>query len=186
MSLGAPLLSSLDARVEAALFAAGRPVTESELAALLPRGADVAGTLARVAAFWKGRGISVAKTADGWTMQGDASLLPEETRLSNRRLSPAAIATLAVIAMHQPVSVPQIEKVRGVKLARGIVDSLKDAGLVAELGRRQGTGQAVPLVVTEKFLERFDLESLSDLPTSEEVFALDLIDPEADRATAKG
>lgn len=174
MTAGTPLLSHLDARIEAALFAAGRPVTVAEIEKLLPAGVDVLSALRRIQEFWSGRGITLEKTPDGWVMRADTSILPEDTPLAVRRLSEAAIATLAVIAMHQPVTLSQIEKTRGVKLARGIMDSLLRAGLVIEEGRLPGTGGAVLYGVTERFLERFDLESLADLPTAEEAFLLDL------------
>lgn len=174
MSVGTPLLSSLDARVEAALFAAGRVVTINEIAALLPHGVDVQASVRRVQEFWADRGIQLEKHADGWVMRANVALLPEDTPLTVRRLSEAAIATLAVIAMHQPVTLAQIEKTRGVKLARGIIESLLRSGLVFEAGRASGTGGAISYAVTEKFLERFDLQSLADLPTAEEAFLLDL------------
>ena len=174
MTTGTPLLSHLDARIEALLFAAGRPVAVGEIEGLLPSGVDVASALRRIQEFWSGRGITLEKTSDGWLMRAETSLLPEDAPLTVRRLSEAAIATLAVVAMHQPVTLSQIEKTRGVKLARGIMESLLRAGLVTEEGRLPGTGGAALYGVTEKFLERFDLESLADLPTAEEAFLLDI------------
>lgn len=179
MNIGTPLLSTLDARVEAAIFAAGRPVSEAELVRLLPVGADVSASLKRVEAFWAERGIRVLKGQDGWSVQAVRELVPDAMSLSSRTMSKAAVATLAVIAMHQPVTVTQIERIRGVKLGRGIIEGLKTAGLISEMGRRSGTGQAATYGVTVKFLERFDLESLSDMPTPEEVFALDIADDPA-------
>lgn len=173
-SIGTPLLASLDARIEAALLAAGRPIKEPELARHLPHGVDVRASLERIAAFWKDRGINLHQVAAGWVMEARTELLPEATPLTGRKLSEAAIATLAAIAMHQPVTIPQIEKIRGVKVLRAIIDSLVAGGLVEEVGRKSGTGRAIAYAVTQKFLERFDLESLAALPTPEEAFLLDL------------
>lgn len=174
MAEGTPLLSTLDSRIEAALFAARRPVKESEIAKLLPAGTDVAAALLRIQQFWNDRGIRIAPLPAGWIVEADTAALPDDTPLSVRKLSEAAIATLAVIAMHQPVTVAQIEKVRGVKVLRAILDSLEASGLIAQAARRVRTGLPIAYVVTPKFLERFDLSSLSDLPTSEEALMLDL------------
>jgi segregation and condensation protein B len=171
---GAPLLSPLDARVEAALFAAVRPVQEREFAVLLPDGSDVYGALRRVAAFWEGRGILVLCGPDGWTMRTRTDLLPDASS-KLRRFTDAAGATLIAIAMHQPVTVQQIEAIRGVKLARDIVEGFEKAGLVRAVGRRRGSGRAVMWEVTEKFLEWAELDQLSDLPSPEEAMMLDLV-----------
>lgn len=171
---GTPLLSSLDARIEAAVFAAKAPVKEKDLAKLLPDSADIKGALQRIAAFWSDRGVRVQEGVDGWSVRTAEEYMPERQTAGSRRLSTASIATLAVIAMHQPVTVQQIERIRGIKLGRGIIEGLKTAGLVVEMGRRGGSGQPIAYGVTLTFLERFDLESLSDLPTSEEAMMLDL------------
>ena len=171
---GAPLLTSLEARVEAAIFAAGRAVSEKELREVIPAGADLGPIMASIAKFWSTRGIRLEGSSEGWFFKADQTLLPQDNGLSSRRLSTAAIATLATIAMHTPATVAQIEKVRGVKVARPIIDSLVDAGLIAEVGRGRGAGKAVAYGVTELFLQRFGLRALADLPTSEEAFLLDL------------
>lgn len=173
-TLGAPLLSTLEARVEAAIFGAGRAVSEKELRAILPEGTDVASIMTSINMFWAKRGIHLEGGPDGWLFTADKEFLPQDSGLSSRRLSGAAIATLAAIAMHTPATVVQIEKVRGVKVARPIIDSLVDAGLIAEVGRGRGAGKAVAYGVTELFLQRFGLRALADLPTSEEAFLLDL------------
>ena len=161
--------------MEAAVFAAGRPVAEHELEALLPDGADVLESLQRIAGFWGGRGVFFGRADGGWVARSRKEIVPVASVETSKRLSKAAVATLAVIAMHQPVTVAQIEKVRAVKLGRGILEGLKDAGLVAEVGRRSGSGQAPTYGVTMKFLETFDLQSLADMPTPEEAFALDVV-----------
>lgn len=170
-----PLFATIDQRIEAALLASHRPIKESEFANLLPEGTDVRGAILRLEAFWRDRGGEIRKDDGGWALHANVDMLPADQRLgSGRRLSEQAIATLAVIAMHQPITVKQIETVRGVKLGRGVIESLVDAGLVGVVGRRRGTGQAIAYGTTGKFLERAGLNALSDLPTPEEAFALDL------------
>lgn len=172
-----PLFATLDQRIEAALFAASRPLKPERLSEILPAGADVVGAIERICAFWKGRGIQVVHEGGGYLMRARAELLPAEARLgSGRKLSEQAVATLAVIAMHQPVTLKQIETVRGVKLGRVVLDALVDAGLIEVVGRRRGTGTAAAYATTAKFLDRTGLSSLSDLPTPEEAFSLDLSD----------
>ena len=170
-----PLFATIDQRIEAALLSSVRPIKEGEFAALLPAEADVVGAIARIKEFWSGRGGEVKKEDGGWTLRARSELLPADQRLgSGRRLSEQAIATLAVIAMHQPITVKQIETARGVKLGRGVLDGLLEAGLVELVGRRRGTGQAAAYGTTARFLERTGLGALQDLPTPEEAFALDL------------
>lgn len=172
---GLPLLASLDARVEALLAASPAPVPGPRLAALLPEGTDVAACLGRIAAFWEGRGLVLERGPEGVRLRARAELVPEEAAGVGRRLSEGAVATLAAIAVHQPIAVPQIEAVRNVRLARGIVESLERAGLVEEVDRRRGTGRAKLYGTTPRFLETIGLEALSDLPTPEEIMHLDIV-----------
>ncbi len=135
--VGLPLLASLDARVEALLAASPGPVPEARIASLLPEGSDVAACLARIASFWEGRGLRLERGGDGVRLRAREELVPEVAKGNGRRLSEGAVATLAAIAVHQPIAVPQIEAVRNVRLARGIVESLERAGLVEEVDRRR-------------------------------------------------
>jgi len=170
-----PLFATLDQRVDALLFATVRPIKPEDIAKLLPEGADVVGAIARVEARRRGRGVEVIKEASGYMMRARQDLLPGDERLGGgRKLSEQAVATLAVIAMHQPVTLRQIETVRGVKIGRAVVDGLIGSGLVEVVGHRRGTGQAAAYGVTTRFLERTGLAALSDLPTPEEAFALDI------------
>ena len=171
---GAPLFTTAEARIEAAIFAASRPVLERELQVLLPEGVDVHAALKSIAAFWSKRGVEVVRTPSGWIMRAREDLLPEEQSTTLRRLSDAAGATLMTIAMHQPITVQQIETIRGVRLARGIVESLEGSGLVRSVGRKGGSGRAVMYEVTERFLDWAGLDQLSDLPSTEEAMMLEL------------
>jgi len=161
-------------------------VTEARLAALLPEGADLEGCLGRLAAFWEGRGAMFSRAGGEVSLAGRADLLPPEGAVTGRKLSEGAVATLATIAIHQPISVPQIEAVRGVKLARGIVESLERAGLAEVADRRRGTGRAKLYATTDLFLESIGLDALSDLPTPEEILHLDIVDPDPVSAAGSG
>ena len=172
--LDTPLLSSLRSRVEAALASARKPVSAADLEAVLPRGVDVRALVAEVAAFWEGRGVSVAGDDTGWSMRAREELLPAGDPAPLRRLSEAAGATLMAIAMHQPATVRDIERVRGVRLARGMLEGLEASGLVRVVGRRRATGRAALHETTERFLDAVGIDELSDLPTLEEALLMDL------------
>ena len=174
--VGAPLLASLDARIEALVVASPRPLALAEIKRALPHGTDVEGALGRISGFWEGRGAELVETPDGFTIRARAGLAPVEKVGQARRLSESAMATLAVIAMHQPISVAQIEKVRSVKLARGIIEWLVEAHLVEEVDRRRGTGRAKLYGTTDAFLRATGLSALSDMPTPEEVIHTDIVD----------
>lgn len=157
--------------IEALLVAAGRPVTVAEISSALP-GIDVAAAVSRLGSFWNGRGMELSQGRDGISLLPSRSVaagLAEAEGRRGRRLSEAAIATLAVIVMHQPVTIPDIERLRGIRLSRGILDSLMDSGLVRIAMRRTDAGRAAAYVSTEDFLERLGLGSLGDLPTAEEI-----------------
>lgn len=174
--LGSPLLATLESRVESLLLAAGRALPPAEISALLPEGTDLGAILDRLEAFWSGRGIVLQRTSAGCRLRARAELVPEtDSQRSTRKLSEGAVSTLAVIAMHQPITVPQIETVRRVKLARGIVESLEEAGLIEGGDRRRGTGRAIRYETTEKFLVLTGLSALSDMPTPEEVLHTEIV-----------
>ena len=169
--------------MEAVIFAAGRPVDAATLAAQLPDGTDVEAGLARLAAHYQHRGIHLAKVAGGWTFRTAPDLAEHLTihRVVRRRLSRAALETLAIIAYHQPVTRAEVEEIRGVHMGRGTLDILLEAGWIAPKGRRRTPGRPVTWVTTKGFMEHFGLESLDDLPGVEELDAVGLLedaDPE--------
>ena len=172
---GLPLLVSLDARIEALLAASDGPVPLVEIAAVLPAGTDLAGCLDRIGGFWEGRGIELHREDGGAWLRAREALVPPRPEPAARRLSQEAIATLAVIAMHQPVAVAQIERVRRVRLARGLVESLVETGLVEEVDRRRGTGRAKLYGTTPAFLTLVGIGSLSEMPTPEDVLHNEIV-----------
>jgi segregation and condensation protein B len=163
--------------VEALLFAAGGPLSEAEIAARLPEGADVAGAIAALQARYEGRGVQLVRVAERWRFQTaeDLAWLMTEERDEPRRLSRAAQETLAIVAYHQPVTRAEIEAVRGVQASKGTLDVLLELGLVRMRGRRRTPGRPITYGTTDAFLEHYGLASLADLPGMAEMRAAGLL-----------
>jgi segregation and condensation protein B len=171
-------LHDTERMVEALLFAAAGPLSEADLQARLPEGADVRRALAELRARYEGRGVELEYVAERWrfrTAPDLASLMTEE-REDPRRLSKAALETLAIIAYHQPVTRAEIESVRGVSLSKGTLDVLLELGFVRLRGRRRTPGRPVTYGTTDAFLEHFGLASLADMPGAAEMKAAGLLD----------
>jgi len=163
--------------IEALLFASSVPVTEMEIADRLPEGSDVAALLGELEHHYRDRGVTLAKIAGGWTFRTAPDLaqrLKLETTVQ-RRLSRAAVETLAIVAYHQPVTRAEIEEIRGVQISKGTMDTLMEAGWIAPKGRRETVGRPVTWGTSEAFLQHFSLGDLSDLPGMEELKAAGLI-----------
>jgi len=166
--------------LEAVLFAAADPLPESVLAAHLPAGAPVRELLAALAEFYAGRGINLVELAGGWafrTAPDLASALSREAEVQ-KKLSRAALETLAIVAYHQPVTRADIEEIRGVAVSRGTLDILFEQGWIAPRGRRRSPGRPATWVTTPAFLDHFGLAGLDDLPGIEELKAAGLLDAE--------
>ncbi len=163
--------------LEALLFAAAEPLDEATLTARLPDGVDVAAALDELAESYRRRGVNLVRVAGKWALRTapDLAHLLESVREVPRRLSKAALETLAIIAYHQPVSRAEIEEVRGVGLSRGTLDLLMEAGWVRIRGRRRSPGRPVTYGTTDAFLEHFGLEALGDLPGLDELKATGLL-----------
>jgi len=168
----------IERRVEALLFAAAGPLSAAEIARRLPEGADVGGAIAGLRARYQGRGVELECVADRWRFRtaSDLSFLMTEEREEPRRLSKAALETLAIIAYHQPCTRAEVESVRGVSLSRGTLDLLLEMGFVRLRGRRRTPGRPVTYGTTDRFLEHFSLASLYDLPGVQEMKAAGLLD----------
>jgi segregation and condensation protein B len=164
--------------VEALLFAAAEPLGLEEIAARLPSGADVGGVLTELEELYRNRGVNVVRVAGKWTLRSAPDLAPRLMleRTVARKLSRAAVETLAIVAYHQPVTRGEIEQIRGVALSKGTLDTLMEAGWVRPRGRRQTPGRPATWVTTEEFLSHFGLDSLSDLPGVDELKAAGLLD----------
>jgi segregation and condensation protein B len=165
--------------VEAILFAADKPLTPAEIAAYLPEGAETDALLAELAASYEARGVILVERGGRWLFQTapDLAHVLRRERDEQRKLSRAAIETLAIIAYHEPVTRAQIEEIRGVSISRGTVDVLMEAGWVRPAGRRKAPGRPLQFATTPLFLAHFGLESRRDLPGIAELKAAGLLDP---------
>lgn len=164
--------------LEAVLFAAEEPLDEASLRERLPAGVDVRAVLARLAGDYAERGIRLARIAERWAFHTAPDLAPllRREREVPRKLSRAAVETLAVIAYHQPVTRAEIEEIRGVSLSKGTLDVLLQSGWVRLRGRRKVPGRPVTYGTSDEFMIHFALESLDDLPGIEELRAAGLLD----------
>ncbi len=165
------MLPSADRRqklrvVEALLFAAREPLDVVTLAAHLPAGEDVGALVGELQAHYAQRGVHLVAVAGKWQFRTapDLSGLLERERTEERKLSKAALETLAIIAYHQPATRAEIEDVRGVTLSKGTLDVLLETGWVRMRGRRRAPGRPVTYGTTDGFLEHFGFASLGDLP----------------------
>jgi segregation and condensation protein B len=163
---------------EALLFAAGEPLSEEALGQRLGEDADIDGLLHELAGSYSGRGINLVRLADGWAFRTNPDFAPflQIERPVGRKLSRAAVETLAVIAYHQPVTRAEIEEIRGVALGKGTLDTLMEAGWVRPKGRRMTPGRPLLWATTRGFLTHFGLDTLSDLPAGEELRAAGLLE----------
>jgi len=174
----APPIAEQERMVEAILFAATDPVTVADLAQRLPHGCDPAEALAYLRRRYEGRGVRLVRVGDGWAFRTapDLGHLMHREVTENRKLSRAAIETLAIIAYHQPATRAEIEEIRGVAVSRGTVDQLLELDWIRFGRRRMTPGRPVTFVVTEGFLDHFGLESARDLPGLRELRQAGLLD----------
>jgi segregation and condensation protein B len=168
--------------IEALLFASPQPVTEEDIASRLPDGLDVPALLADLQKDYEGRGVEPIKVAGKWSFRTATDLGPRlKIRLKQtRRMSRAALETLAIIAYHQPVTRSEIEEIRGVGLSRGTLDLLLEIGWIRPSGRRRVPGRPLQWRTSQVFLEHFGLDSLDDLPGRDEMKAAGLLDARPD------
>ena len=174
----APSIPEQQRMVEAILFASSTPVTVAELKNRMPQGSDPVFALDELKEQYSSRGVNLVKVGDGWAMRtsADLSFLMRKETIETRKLSRAAVETLAIIAYHQPVTRLEIEEVRGVGVSKGTVDLLLEMDWI-KFGRRKMTpGRPVTFVVTQHFLDHFGLESAKDLPGLKELKSAGLLE----------
>ena len=176
-------LSSADHRfelrmLEALLFASAEPLGEKELADRLPEGVDIAALVGELQAAYAGRGVNLVRVAGKWAFRtaDDLSFLLQREALEQKKLSRAALETLAIIAYHQPVTRAEIEDVRGVSISKGTLDVLLETGWVRLRGRRRTPGRPITYGTSDAFLEHFALDAVADLPGLEELRGAGLLD----------
>jgi segregation and condensation protein B len=164
--------------LEAVLFAATEPLTEFEIVDRLPEGAPVPALLAAATELYANRGVNLTMAGGRWFFR-TAEDLAEELRVHMkvpRRLSRAAMETLAIVAYHQPVTRAEIEEIRGVGLSKGTLDALFESGWIAPRGRRRTAGRPVTWGTTPGFLQTFGLAAIGDLPGLDDLRAAGLLD----------
>jgi segregation and condensation protein B len=164
--------------LEAMLFASAEPLDEKALAERLPQGVDVRAALARLQEDYAARGVNLTRINGKWTFRtaSDLSWLLSKETVETRKLSRAAIETLAIIAYHQPVTRAEIEEIRGVTTSKGSVDVLLETGWIRPRGRRKAPGRPVTYGTNEAFLSHFGLDSVGDLPGLDELKGSGLLD----------
>ena len=167
--------------VEALLFASETPLSNEDIARRLDS-SSVARALTELTAAYAGRGINLVERGGRWHFQTapDMAHLLRETREASRKLSRAAIETLAIVAYQEPVSRAEIEAIRGVQISKGTLDVLMEAGWIAPAGRRQVPGRPLTYATTPDFLTHFGLTDRQDLPGIDDLHAAGLLDQASD------
>jgi segregation and condensation protein B len=163
---------------EALLFAAIEPMDEGEIARRLPDGTDITAVMTRLREDYAHRGINLVRVGRKWLFRTAADLgwILSREKLEEKKLSRAALETLAIIAYHQPVTRHEIEDIRGVAISKGTLDVLLETGWVRLRGRRRAPGRPITYGTTEQFLLHFGLEQIGDLPGLEELKGAGLFD----------
>ncbi len=174
----APPIAEQERMIEAILFATSEPVTLQDLAGRMPHGSDPAEALVHLRRRYEGRGVQVVRVGDAWAIRtaADLGFLMRKEVVETRKLSRAAIETLAIVAYHQPATRAEIEEIRGVSVSRGTLDQLIELGWVKIGRRKMSPGRPVTFVVTPEFLDHFGLETARDLPGLKELRAAGLLD----------
>lgn len=163
---------------EALLFAAREPLDEAEIARRLPDGADVPAILRRLREDYAERGVHLTRAGRKWFFRtaADLSWILAREQVEQKKLSRAAVETLAIIAYHQPATRAEIEEIRGVAISKGTLDVLLAAGWIRLRGRRRAPGRPITYGTTDAFLMHFGLEQIGDLPGLEELGGMGLFD----------
>lgn len=165
-------------RLEAMLFAASEPIDAKALARALDDGDDVEALLAELQQEYHDRGVSLVRVGGKWQFRtaDDLSFLLERQQKEERKLSRAALETLAIIAYHQPVTRAEIEDIRGVSTSPGTLDVLMETAWIRPRGRRRAPGRPLTYGTTELFLSHFGLDAIKDLPGLADLKAAGLLD----------
>ena len=164
--------------LEALLFAASEPLDAESMKARLPKGSNLNKLLSLLKAQYENRGVNLVKTGNKWSFKTaqDLSSMMKKEKIVQRKLSKAATETLSIIAYHQPVTRAEVEDIRGVHFSPGTLDVLMELSWVRPIGRKKVPGRPIIYGTTERFLEYFQLEQVSDLPGLEELKAAGLLE----------
>ena len=176
----APPLPEQERMVEAILFASAEPLTLARIAERLPEGSDPRAALEVLEKRYEHRGVRLVRVGPAWAFRTapDLGFLMRREAHETRKLSRAAIETLAIIAYHQPVTRAEIEEIRGVSVSKGTIDILLELEWVRFGRRRETPGRPVTFATTQHFLDHFGLSSPRDLPGLKELRAAGMLEPD--------
>ena len=171
--------------IEAILFASNEPVSEDDLREKITNKSNFDEYLTNIQKFYQTRGINLIKTGSKWSFRTSSDLIDDLTifKQQKRKISRAALETLAIIAYHQPITRSEIENIRGVQMGRGSIDHLLEIGWIKPGARKNVPGKPTLWSTTDMFLEHFGLESLSSLPNRDELKSSGFLDKRAAIAT---
>ena len=170
--------SQIERQVEAILFAAEEPLDIESIQEKLKTRANISKILDSLEKQYKNRGVNLVCIANKWSFRTASNLskFMNVQTFTKKKLSKAAIETLAIIVYHQPVTRSEIEEIRGVSFATGTLEILLELNWVRPSGRKNVPGKPIQYVTTDDFLSHFNLQKLSDLPNIEELSSAGLID----------
>tara|TARA_X000001036_G_scaffold384817_1_gene378999 strand:+ start:298 stop:984 length:687 start_codon:yes stop_codon:yes gene_type:complete len=171
-------ISKLERQIEAILFAASEPLDIETIEQRIKTSTDITKVLEKIKENYKNRGINLVCIKNKWSFRTaqDLSKLMSLQKSTQRKLSKATIETLAIIVYHQPVTRSEIEEIRGVSFASNTLEILLELDWVRPAGRKDVIGKPIQYATTENFLNHFNIQKLSDLPTIEELNSAGLID----------
>ncbi len=171
-------LSQSEREVEAILFAAAEPLDIDTIESKLTKKINVSSILEKLKSFYSTRGINLVCISKKWSFRTADNLsgLMSEQKTVEKKLSKAAVETLAIIVYHQPVTRAEIEEIRGVAFGTNTLEILMELDWVKPSGRKDVPGKPIQYATTNEFLSHFNLQKLSDLPTVEELGSAGLID----------
>jgi segregation and condensation protein B len=170
--------SKLERQIEAILFAAAEPLDYETIEKRLKTNANIKKILENIKEIYKKRGINLVCIKNKWSFRTaeDLSKLMALQKSTHKKLSKATIETLAIIVYHQPVTRSEIEEIRGVSFATNTLETLLELDWVRPSGRKDVPGKPIQYATTENFLNHFNIQKLSDLPTINELGSAGLID----------
>ena len=174
----APPFLEQERMLEAILFSVSEPISKQQIEKRMPIGSDVSEALLSLKDRYSSRGVNLVRIGDGYALRTAPGLgfLMQKESVETRKLSRAAIETLAIIAYHQPVTRSEIAEIRGVSVSSGTIDILLELEWIKLGRRRQSPGRPVTFVVTQLFLDHFGMESAKDLPGIKELRDAGLLD----------
>ena len=181
-------INESDREIEAILFAAAEPLDVDTIEQKITKKTNVPKTLEKLQIYYSKRGINLVCVSNKWSFRTAANLskLMSQQKSVEKKLSKAAIETLAIIVYHQPVTRAEIEEITGVAFGTNTLEILMELNWVKPLGRKEVPGKPIQYGTTEEFLNHFTLKKLSDLPTVEELNTAGLIDSSSVDSTIFG